>query len=85
MPPFFVEDMTEEQKAEYFAFLESTKGGNVMDCKHEQIMCRNCVKICLKCGKELPADFQTGKPSPAEGTPGMAQETPKKTTRKKVK
>ena len=27
-----------------------------MDCRHEQIMCRNCVKICLKCGKELPAN-----------------------------
>ena len=54
-----------------------------MECKHEQIMCRNCVKICLKCGKELPADFQTGKPSPVTEAPEKAQETPKKTTRKK--
>lgn len=56
-----------------------------MDCKHEQIMCRNCVKICLKCGKELPADFGTDKPEPvtekAEETPIKAQ----KTTRKKAK
>lgn len=51
-----------------------------MDCKHEQIMCRNCVKICLKCGKELPADFGT-KNAPAGAD---TAETPKKTTRKKV-
>ena len=48
-----------------------------MNCKHEQYMCRNCVKICLKCGAELPADF---------GTDKQAQEPAKKTTtRKKVK
>ena len=61
-----------------------------MECKHEQIMCRNCVKICLKCGKELPADFGTDKPAPKETeaaeTPVKAKETAKKpTTRKKVK
>ena len=53
-----------------------------MDCKHEQVMCRNCVKICLKCGKELPA----GKPAPvaeeAAETPVKAQKT---ATRKKAK
>lgn len=54
-----------------------------MDCKHEEIMCRNCVKICLKCGKELPADFVPGKPSTVTETPENGQETPKKTTRKK--
>lgn len=57
-----------------------------MDCKHEQIMCRNCVKICLKCGKELPAEFGTDKHAPAAEeaaeTPVKAQKT---TTRKKVK
>ena len=56
-----------------------------MDCKHEQIMCSNCVKICLKCGKELPADFGTDKPAPVEK---KAEETPvkaQKTTRKKAK
>ena len=61
-----------------------------MECKHEQIMCRNCVKICLKCGAELPADFGTDKPAPkateAAETPVKAKETAKKpTTRKKVK
>ena len=59
-----------------------------MECKHEEIMCRNCVKICLKCGKELPADFGTDKPAPkateAEETPVKAKETAKKTTRRKV-
>ena len=56
-----------------------------MECKHEQIMCRNCVKICLKCGAELPADFGTDKPAPvaekAAETPVKAQKT---TSRKKV-
>lgn len=57
-----------------------------MDCKHEQIMCRNCVKICLKCGAELPADFDPSKAKEAAETPVKAQETAKKTTtRKKVK
>lgn len=53
-----------------------------MDCKHEEIKCVNCVKYCLKCGKELPSDFIPGqKPIPVD----EAAETPKKTTRKKVK
>ena len=56
-----------------------------MECKHEKIMCRNCVKICLICGKELPADFGTDKPAPvaekAAETPVKAQKT---TSRKKV-
>ena len=59
-----------------------------MECTHEQIMCRNCVKICLKCGRELPSDFRAGKDAPA---PEQAAETPaepqktarKRTTRKK--
>lgn len=57
-----------------------------MECKHKQIMCRNCVKICLICGKELPADFGTDKPAPvaenAAESPVKAQKT---TSRKKVK
>ena len=68
------------------AFLMQRKGEKLMECKHEQIMCRNCVKICLKCGKELPADFGTNKPAPkateAAETPVKAQKT---TSRKKVK
>lgn len=55
-----------------------------MDCNHEQIMCRNCVKICLKCGKELPADYEPGKSASDEETPEKAQKTAKRTTRKKV-
>ena len=81
MPPFFVEDMTEEQKAEYFAFLELTKGGQLMDCKHEAYKCVNCVKYCLKCGAELPNDFIPGKAQEAAETPVKGE---KKTTRKKV-
>ena len=56
-----------------------------MTCNHEQIMCRNCVKICLKCGAELPTDFYPGKQPEAAETPVKAEKTAtKKTTRKKV-
>ena len=55
-----------------------------MECTHEQIMCRNCVKICLICGRELPSDFRAGKDAPAAEkaaeAPGKAKKT---TTRKK--
>ena len=84
MPPFFVDDMTDEQKAEYFAYLNKTKGGYQMACTHDEIKCVNCVKTCLKCGAELPADFVPGKPAPVAD---KAAETPengmKKRTRKK--
>ena len=40
-------------------FLLQRKGEMMVACKHEKIMCRNCVKICLICGAELPADFGT--------------------------
>ena len=53
----------------------------IVECKHEQIMCRNCVKICLKCGAELPKDFIPGKAQEAVETPVKGE---KKTTRKKV-
>jgi len=53
----------------------------IVECKHEQIMCRNCVKICLKCGAELPADFDPSKAKEAAETPVKAQKT---TSRKKV-
>ena len=58
----------------------------MMECKHEQIMCRNCVKICLVCGKELPADFGTDKPAPkateAAKTPAEPKEAPKETKKR---
>ena len=83
MPPFFVEDMTDAQKAEYMEYLKKSKGGNVMECTHDAIRCTNCVKFCLKCGKELPADFIPGKHTQTAETPVNGQETPKKATRKK--
>ena len=52
-----------------------------MACKHEKIMCRNCVKICLDCGAELPADFGAEKPAPVEE---KAEKPAKKTTGRKV-
>lgn len=54
-----------------------------MECTHDAIRCTNCVKFCLKCGKELPADFIPGKHTPQAETPVNGQETPKKATRKK--
>ena len=50
-------------------------------CKHEKIMCRNCVKICLICGAELPADFGADKPAPVAE---KAEKPAKKTTGRKV-
>lgn len=52
-----------------------------VDCKHERIKCVNCVKICLICGAELPADFGTDKPAPVAE---KAEKPAKKTTGKKV-
>lgn len=90
MPPFFVEYMTEAQKAEYFSYLEKTKGGQTMKCEHKRIKSENCVISCVDCGEILPLDFLTGKKSPEPETPaetpGKAVKTETmKQTRKKVK
>ena len=58
-----------------------------MACEHERIRSVNCRIFCDICGVELPADYLTGKKSPA---PAEAAETPEKgvktkTSRKKVK
>lgn len=55
-----------------------------MECKHEMIMCRDCVKYCLICGKELPADFVPGK-APEKAPENEPAEAPKKRTKKAVK
>ena len=52
-----------------------------MECKHERIMCRNCVKICLDCGAELPKDFY---PHKVEEVAEQPTEPKTKRTRKKV-
>ena len=90
MPPFFVEDMTDAQKAEYFSFLEKTKGGQTMKCEHKRIKSENCVISCVDCGEILPLEFLTGNKSSAPGTPAETPENgvktaTKKQTRKKVK
>lgn len=59
-----------------------------MACEHKRIKSVNCVLFCDICGEKLPADFLTGKQSPATEqaaeTGEKPQETPKKrTTRKK--
>ena len=59
-----------------------------MACNHERIKSENCVISCLLCGEILPEDFLTKKNTPkaekTAETPEKAQETAKKTTRKKV-
>lgn len=85
MPPFFVDDMTEAQKLEYFAYLEKTKGGQSMACEHKRIKSENCVISCIDCGEILPLEFLTGKKSSTQETPAETPENAvKKTTRKKV-
>ena len=65
-----------------------------MACKHERIKSVNCVIFCDVCGEKLPVDYLVGKSrieeQKAAETPENAvktekAETPKKTTRKKVK
>lgn len=86
MPPFFVEQMTDAQKAEYFSFLEKTKGGKSMACEHKRIKSENCVISCVDCGEILPLEFLTGKKSSAPETPAETPEKAvKRQTRKKVK
>jgi hypothetical protein len=74
MPPFFVEYMTDAQKAEYFSYLEKTKGGETMKCTHPAI----CDGVCLVCRQKV-----SNKADEPQETPVKAQETPKKTTRRK--
>ena len=53
-----------------------------MACKHERIKCVNCVKYCMICGEQLPADFiqkNAKKEAPA------AEPEPKKETKPKAR
>jgi len=55
-----------------------------MACTHECIKSVNCRIFCVLCGAELPAEYLTGKTYTGEKEqPEKAQETPKKTTRKR--
>lgn len=53
-----------------------------MACTHERIKCVNCVKYCITCGVELPADYQPGKDTPKQE---KAAETPENGTKKRTK
>ena len=55
-----------------------------MACTHEQIKCVNCVKICLKCGEKLPADFVPGKSTPATESGAKLPENGEKTASKRT-
>ena len=58
-----------------------------MACKHERIKSVNCVLYCDICGEKLPADWLTGKTTPAPEqaveTPDNGEKTATKTTRRK--
>lgn len=58
-------------------------------CNHERIKSVNCEIFCAICGEKLPVDYLVGKDRVAQQKAAepaeKAQETPKKTTRKKVK
>lgn len=57
-----------------------------MACTHDRIKSVNCVLYCDICGAELPAEYLTGKTySGEQEQPEKAQETAKKTTRKRGK
>jgi hypothetical protein len=93
MPPFFVEDMTESQKAEYFAFLKTvneSKGGHDMECTHGAILDVEGGKKCLLCGafipdnQEAPATDQKQAGKAADGA-GTNKSTSRKKTAKNAK
>lgn len=90
MPPFFVDDMTESQKAEYFAFLKTvneSKGGQTMGCKHEHLMTVGFDWFCEDCGEQLDPAVLFGKQEQGKNPP-VEEKTdkpaPKATTRKKT-
>ena len=57
-----------------------------MACTHERIKSVNCRIFCDICGAELPADWLTGKSTPAQDNAAEPAEKPatKRTSRKKV-
>jgi hypothetical protein len=56
-----------------------------MNCKHESIMCRNNVFLCLKCGAEVPSPYQTDKhPTETANASEGPKKAVKRTTRKKT-
>lgn len=60
------------------------KGGIGMGCTHDRIKSVNCHIFCDICGAELPVEYLTRKTYTGEQEqPEKAQETPKKTTRKR--
>lgn len=58
-----------------------------MGCTHGRIKTVNCDVFCLLCGEKLPADWLTGKNTPAPDdtakAPENGQKTAKSTTRKR--
>ena len=68
-------------------FFNAKKGGNNMECNHGRIKSVNCRIFCDICGAELPADWLTGKNTPAQDNAAEPAEKPAKkaATRKKVK
>ena len=55
-----------------------------MGCTHDRIKSVNCRIFCVLCGAELPVEYLTRKTYTGEHEPpAKAQETQKKTTRKR--
>lgn len=56
-----------------------------MACKHERIKSVNCHIFCDLCGEELPIDYLVAKDriKAQNAEEKAAEETPKKTTRRK--
>lgn len=53
-----------------------------MDCKHENICCRDHVFLCLDCGQEVPDPFKVTDNTPEEQN---ASEPAKKPVKRKAK
>ena len=56
-----------------------------MKCEHKRLKSVNCHIFCEECGEELPIDYLVGKDRIKEqkAAEAAAEETPKKTTRRK--
>ena len=54
-----------------------------MACNHPEIMSKNCVLYCLKCGAELPRDFKVTKDTPKAEKPANGPKRAAKRTAKK--
>lgn len=55
-----------------------------MGCTHGRVKSVNCEVFCLLCGEKLPADWLTGKTTPAPAEAAKATENGQKTQGKRT-